>query len=127
MKTIRHFVEHLPFTGDHHHPSNMSAVVKHCHEFHYIRINQDTIIGKGAFLPHHLQHLREHKTCCLLPSTRFNIPIHEHMTRRGFAHKITALGKGNNEHGLDIHPHHTTIDLIQQLVEAGNTMFEPET
>jgi|ERR1039458_2023856 hypothetical protein len=117
MIAIRYYVEHLPAGSDPHHPSQRSSAHPYCREHHWLRIDEDTIVGIGHFRSGaHVTKANATTGVTVLPHLHDATPIKSLLP----ANKHAKLKAKFNLNDSD-----STSDFVGKLLAAGHAQFEP--
>lgn len=126
MKRLRYYTESLPSHKDGgHHPSQVSAMSVHSRRYHWVRLDDQMIMGYAELAQDSFSRLiAGHDTLALHPSLHDKKSVKHHLETHyqgkhanHFARLATVLGADSND---------TTADLVGRLVEAGHTAMAPD-
>lgn len=113
----RYYVEHLPAHENPHDVSQRSKVHAHCREYHWVRVDQDTIVGLAHFRNGtQVAKANQHQTVTVLASLYDRTPVKSMLSPEHYA-KMKAKYSLADEH--------TTSDFVGKLLAAGHSHFEP--
>lgn len=113
----RYYVEHLPAHENPHHESQRSKVHAHCREYHWVRVDSDTIVGIAHFRNGgHVSKANQHPEITVLASMYDRTPVKSILPPEKFASMKAKYS---------IADEHTTSDFVGKLLAAGHSHFEP--
>jgi hypothetical protein len=113
---LRYYVEHLPAHANPHDHSQRSQVAPHCHEHHWLRIDEDTIVGIGHFSSIGMINAKAAAGITVLPHLHDATPVKSLLP----VDKHAKLKQHLNLNDAD-----STSDFIGKLLAAGHAQFEP--
>lgn len=122
MRHTRYFTELLPGNPDPHHASQLSEMSKYARAYHWVRLDNSTILGFANVRLDTMARLTYHPKICLFPSVHLKTIVKDHMTARGHSTAYNSLALAVPK----INPTDTTADIMGKLIDAGYSMFEPD-
>ena len=124
---VRYYIEHLPKHDDPHHESQKSQIHQHAREYHWVRLDDDTILGKAHFhTAHHASAAHGHPNVVVLKHFYDKTPVVEHIKEKGKSSQVFANKHAKLAQVFDLKSTDTTVDLVGQVLAKGFIQFEPQ-
>jgi hypothetical protein len=120
---MRYFTETLPEASDPHDSSQVSALSSRLRDFHWVRLDANTIMGHAEFDETTFNDIaiQGHDTILVYPSLHDSTPVHTHAGKKNKGKHMQAIEKACGAKQGD-----TIADVVAKMVEKGHTFLSPD-